>query len=161
MDVKASLTRQYLAGFAMLRDSIQKCPPNLWLAGEHPRTFWRIAYHAIFYTHLYMAPNEESFVPWEKQRKSCSALWGKPAMAKPYSNQDLLDYLDAAAASVSDAVSRLDLDSDSTGFSWYPNMSKFDHQLVNLRHLSGHAGQLSELLMAHGIDTVWVGQPKI
>jgi hypothetical protein len=27
---------------------------------------------------------------------------------------------------------------------------------MNLRHLQGHVGQLSELLMAKGIDTDWI-----
>ncbi len=45
-----------------------------------------------------------------------------------------------------------------TGFSWYPSMSKLSHELMNLRHLQGHVGQLSELLMAHGIDTDWVAR---
>ncbi len=52
----------------------------------------------------------------------------------------------------------MDLDSDSTGFSWYPNMTKLSHELMNLRHIQGHVGQLSELLMARGIDVNWIGR---
>ncbi len=37
-------------------------------------------------------------------------------------------------------------------------MSKLSHQLMNLRHRQGHIGQLSELLMARGIDTDWVAK---
>ncbi len=29
---------------------------------------------------------------------------------------------------------------------------------MSLRHIQGHVGQLSELLMAHGIDTDWVSK---
>ena len=57
-------------------------------------------------------------------------------------------------------VDQLDLASDETGFSWYKNMSKLSHQLMNLRHMQGHVGQLSELLMARGIDTDWVAQVR-
>jgi hypothetical protein len=35
-------------------------------------------------------------------------------------------------------------------------MSKLEHQFVNLRHLGGHVGQLSELLMARGMTISWV-----
>jgi hypothetical protein len=37
-------------------------------------------------------------------------------------------------------------------------MSKLSHELMNLRHTQGHVGQLSELLMARGIDTGWVAR---
>ena len=56
------------------------------------------------------------------------------------------------------AVKNLNLASDETGFSWYKNMSKLSHQLMNLRHIQGHVGQLSELLMARGIDTDWIAK---
>jgi len=42
-----------------------------------------------------------------------------------------------------------------SGFSWY-SIPKLDHQLLNLRHLQGHVGQLSELVMATGADLTWV-----
>lgn len=31
-----------------------------------------------------------------------------------------------------------------------------DLRQVNLRHIQGHVGQLSELLMARAIDTNWI-----
>jgi len=37
-------------------------------------------------------------------------------------------------------------------------MSKLSHQIMNLRHIQGHVGQLSELLMAKGIDTDWTAK---
>ncbi len=55
-------------------------------------------------------------------------------------------------------VDHLDLAAGETGFSWYKNMGKLSHQLMNLRHIQGHVGQLSELLMAKGIDTDWVAR---
>ena len=57
-------------------------------------------------------------------------------------------------------IDALDLDTLESGFDWYPNMPKLDHMMLNIRHLQGHVGQLSELLMAHGIDTDWVSRPK-
>ena len=43
---------------------------------------------------------------------------------------------------------------------WYPGMAKLSHELMNLRHLQGHVGQLSELLLARGIETDWIGKGK-
>jgi hypothetical protein len=37
-------------------------------------------------------------------------------------------------------------------------MSKLSHELMNLRHIQGHVGQLSELLMVAGIDTRWIAR---
>jgi hypothetical protein len=159
MDIRASLKGQYLAGFKMLGECIELCPDSIWTSGKHPRNFWRIAYHAIYYSHLYLQPDLESFVAWSKHIDDVSCLWESPDVVEPYSKQDLLDYLDDVSAKVSDYVDALDLDSLSTGFSWYTTMGKLDHQLMNLRHLQGHVGQLSELLMANHVDVEidWVG----
>lgn len=157
MDIRAALKGQYGAGLAMLRLTVERCPDEIWVSGQHPRTYWRIAFHAIFFTHLYLQPNEEAFRRWEKHRDNTDVLWATPDVVEPYSRADLLGYIDEVRASVAATVDALDLDSDETGFSWYPNMGKLDHQIMNVRHLQGHVGQLSEILMAHGIDTDWVG----
>lgn len=141
----------------MLRETVEICPEELWKSGEHPRAYWRIAYHATFYTHLYMMQNMESFRKWEKGRDECRSLAEGPEGVEAYSKSDILEYVDLLDSHVDAAVDALDLDSSETGFSWYPNMAKLDHQLMNLRHLQGHVGQLSELLMANGIETTWMG----
>jgi len=158
MEIKSALKRQYLAGLAMLRETVQLCPADVWVSGTHPRNFWRIAYHAVFYTHLYLQPDYESFEPWHKHRKECPSLWDNPPVEEPYSVEDILEYIDRLAKSVDTSVDRLNLDAPETGFDWYPNMAKLDHQIMNIRHLQGHVGQLSEILMAHDIDTEWFGQ---
>lgn len=159
MDIRASLKGQYSAGLKMLRECIELCPDSNWTSGVHPRSFWRIAYHAIYYTHLYMQPDLESFVPWSKHREHVPVLWESPDVVEPYTKAELLDYLDQVAKAVNDSVDKLDLDSPETGFHWYTNMNKLDHQMMNFRHLQGHVGQLSELLMAENVDLEidWVG----
>lgn len=168
MDLRQVLEEQYHAGLAMLAQCVEKCPESLWLEGEHPRTFWRIAFHAAFYTHLYLGQNEEAFQPWPGRREGIHhGLWHPPFEVEPYElpedaeiyrSNETLDYIRFIDALVDPTVDRLDLDSDATGFSWYKNMTKLSHQLMSLRHLQGHVGQLSELLMARGIDTDWVAR---
>jgi hypothetical protein len=168
MEMRQALEEQYHAGLAMLAECVEKCPEGMWLEGEHPRTFWRIAFHVAFYTHLYLGQNEEAFQPWPGRREGIHhALWHRPAEVEPYElpeeteiyqRNDLLAYIGFVDALVAPTVGQLDLDADETGFSWYKNMSKLSHQLMNLRHLQGHVGQLSELLMARGIDTNWVAR---
>lgn len=154
MDIKRALKGQYRAGLKMLRQCIADASEDLWASGGHPRTYWRIAYHAVFYTHLYLMPTKEDFQPWDKHRDGATDLWEDPPVIEPYSQVELLEYLDWLDANVSDFVDRLDLESPESGFEWYPNIEKLDHQILNIRHLAGHMGQLSELAMRGGIEEI-------
>lgn len=159
MSLKTALAAQYRAGLWMLRQSIERCPDDLWASGEHPRTFWRIAYHAIFYTHLYLAPSNDTFTPWEKHQSQARILWdddeeGLPPREVTYSQTELMEYADFVSRHVDEFLLQLDLDAPHCGFSWY-KVSKLEHQFVNLRHLGIHIGQLQELLYARGIDLDW------
>lgn len=156
MDVKSALRAQYGAGLAMLRQCVKRCPEDLWLAGEHPRNTWRIAYHAAYYTHLYLHQHAELFTPWPKHVAKVSDLWGNPKVVSPYSRRDVVAYVDGIVTSLPGLLDGLDLGAPDSGFSYYPGMPKLEHQLVNVRHLQGHVGQLSELLMQRGIYTDWV-----
>lgn len=168
MELRQALKEQYHAGLAMLAECVEKCPEGMWIEGEHPRTFWRIAFHAAFFTHLYLGQNEDAFEPWPGRRKGAHhGLWRQPGEVEPYElpeeaeiygRNEILDYIGFVDALVDATVGQLNLDSDETGFPWYGNMSKLSHQLMNLRHLQGHVGQLSERLMIRGIDTGWVAR---
>jgi hypothetical protein len=149
MELRPALKEQYHAGLAMLAECVEKCSEEVWLEGEPPRTFGSIAFHAAFFTHLYMVQNEAAFQPWPGQR---------PKEDENYGRHEILAYIRFIDALIDPTIDQLDLASDETGYSWYPNMSKLSHQLMNLRHLQGHVGQLSELLMAKGIDTDWVAR---
>jgi len=151
MDIKKAIKGQYRAGLSMLRQCISDCSDQVWLSGTHPRTYWRIAYHALFYTHLYAMQTEKDFIPWTKQRK-VSELWGECPAAEPYTQADLLEYLDWIDANIEGWVDALDLEAEDSGFPWYDKIEKLDHQLLNIRHLAGHMGQLSELVMNSGLD---------
>ena len=163
MDVKESVKGQYLAALAMLRQSIERCPEDIWLSGEFPRAFWRIAYHAVFYADFYLAQNLDTYKEWSKHRESATNLWpkdeeGKPTQPiEPYTKTEVLEYLDSIASVADERIKNLDLESSETGFYWYKNMNKLDHVLLNIRHIQGHVGQLSEILMVYGIDVDWVG----
>lgn len=158
IQIKRALKGQYHAGLAMLRQTLEVCPEDLWLQGEHPRNFWRIAYHALFYTHLYLQTEESAFQGWEKHDPTVPDLWedAEPPVVPAYCKKDLLGYLDWIDVRVDGWVDALDLASAESGFNWY-KIPKLDHQLVNIRHLGIHQGQLSELVFAKGCDVDWVG----
>lgn len=158
--MKEALVGQYLAGLAMLRECIETCPDDLWASGQHPRTTWRIAYHALFYTHLYLMPRYEDFVPWDRHQDQATILWldddaGVPPEETTYSRAGLLTYLDFLVDRVPGWVEALVLASNESGFYWY-SIPKLDHQLLNLRHLSVHVGQFQQILFPAGHDPSWV-----
>jgi hypothetical protein len=179
MDSRSALKEQFHAGLAMLADSVGKCPDDLWSAPTPPiqdeerviyRSYWRIAFHTAYFTHLYLGQNEDTFQPWPERRKhQHEGMWQKPwdlepyEMAgdtEPYTKKEILEYITYVDGLIDPTIDTLDLDSEASGFSWYPKVSKLSHELMNLRHLQGHIGQLSELLMMRGIDTEWVSRGK-
>lgn len=147
----------------MLRDCIRLCPDTVWSEGEHPRTFWRIVYHALHGVHFYAAPDSDSFTAWERHVIQARILWlddeeGIPPKETTFSQADLTEYLDFISDNIDDWINELDLESPDSGFSWYPNMSKLEHQLVSLRHLGTHIGQLQERLYPLDVEPCWKGR---
>ena len=99
--------------------------------------------------------------------KAVPELWQKPLRVEPYelpedfapyTKKQILNYIVYVDSLIDTTVDSLDLNATETGFVWYKNMSKLSHELMNLRHLQGHVGQLSELLMAQDIDIEWIGK---
>lgn len=165
MELKRALTGQFRAGLAMLRECVSLCPDDLWSAtvNEPPRTFWRIVYHAAFYTHFYLGQTESDFVRWPKHvGHAMRTFAGKneelPPAATLYSQVELLEYVDFLSERMESIIDALDLDSPESGFPWYPDFPKLDHVLLTLRHLGVHVGQLQELLFARSLDPDWVSR---
>ena len=105
---------------------------------------------------LHASPDE--FEPWAGHDARVPPLWNPPERLEPYSRQQMLDYLGAIRERVKRRLTALDFDEADCRFPYYKGFSRLDHQLVNLRHLGGHVGQLSEILMAHGTDVDWIGK---
>jgi hypothetical protein len=141
----------------MLRQCVERAPDEAWTQGEHPRQTWRIAYHAAAYAHLYLFPNLASFQPWSKHRLDCTYLEGEAPHAEPYTKEELLECIDHIDSEVNSRLDAIDLEADSCGFTWYPSVTRVELQILSLRHLHGHIGQLSEILLSHGVDTDWKG----
>lgn len=157
MDARNALKRQNRAALAMLRQVVERCPDDTWIAGTHPRTFWRIAYHAAAYAHLYLFPDLASFQPWAKHRLESTYLEGDTPVVEPYSKSEMLECIDGIISDIDPRLDAIDLEAESCGFTWYPTVSRLELQILSLRHLHGHIGQLSEILLANGVDTDWIG----
>lgn len=159
--VRESLANQFKSSLAMLTQAVQLCPESLWQAGS-PNRFWRIAYHTLFYLHLYLAPSDAEFVPWEKHRADYNFLgavpWRPgeaPRIGELYTQAELLEYAAFCGTEIETRIASVDLGAPS-GFYWLP-MNKFELQLYNLRHLAHHTGQLADRLRSQaGIGLPWV-----
>lgn len=163
MDVKGVIKSQYRAALAMLEQTIVKCPTALWDAPQPANRFWHVAYHALFYTHLYLQRSEADFTPWANHRDEYQFLgslpWPphkEPEIGTPYSQQEVLDYLAFCRNQVETKVDGVDLAAES-GFDWLP-FNKMELQLYNIRHLQHHTGELAERLGTQAdIEIDWVG----
>ena len=157
------LGKQYRASLEMLLQAIVKCPESLWLAPGYPNKFWHIAYHALFFTDLYLQASDAEFHPWAKHRPDYQFLgavpwppYDRPKIEVPYSKAEILEYHEVCRGEIDDRVRSMNLASPS-GFSWLP-FSRLELHLYNLRHLQHHAGQLADRLRtAENIGVAWVG----
>ena len=163
MTTREIIRSQYLATLEMLNQAIQQCPEDLWVDTRFNNQFWQIAYHALFYTHLYLQPSEKNFIPrnmhYENAHRFSSPEPGSSNEGKgdsSYPKEDILEFLDFCRNEVGEKVAKLDLEANS-GFDWIP-FNKQELQFYNIRHLQHHTGELCERLgTVAGIDIKWVG----
>jgi DinB superfamily len=165
--LRSILKSQYHASLAMLRETLERCPADVWSSKDHVNSFWQVAYHTLFFTHLYMQPNEAAFTPWpghQGQVQHPDGIAGPadpkstlPLIPEPYTQAQVLAYWTICDQMVDDAVDALDLDDSESGFWWY-KVSKLEHQLISLRHIQHHTAQLADRLRsAANIGIKWVG----
>jgi len=64
-ELRAALVRQYRAALSMFREAVESCSDALWFDRRPRNAFWQVAYHTLFYTHLYLQPSADAFRPWE------------------------------------------------------------------------------------------------
>ncbi|MCU0724648.1 MAG: DinB family protein [Planctomycetes bacterium] len=162
MDIRAALKGQYHAALSMVRQAVERCPDELWLSDRHVNRTWRVAYHAVFYGHLYLMQTEAAFVPWEGHREESQFLgrlpWPPhdlPKPCEPFTRAEVLLYLDHVDGLVDPTLEAMDVGSQESGFWWY-RMPKLPHLLLSIRHVQHHAGQLAERLRTEaGLGLDW------
>lgn len=164
--VRSSLASQYHAALAMLRDVIERCPQGLWSADDGV-PFWRVAYHTLYYTHLYLQPAERAFTPWERHQTHVQHLDDVPGPAHldeflelpsrpprtgaPYAKDEVADYWCLVDGLVDGLVATADLTAAETGFSWHsPQRPRLEQHLNSIRHIQHHASLLGARLRAAG-----------
>jgi len=155
-ETAAVLKAQYRSALHMLGAAIGKCPDSLWTSAKgHDAPYWRIAFHALFFTHFYLQTDKDHMARWPKHRGQLQDLSGPPAEADDvYTRDEMLEYLAFCREMVDGCVDAMDLSAADCGFPWY-RQGKLEHQLNNIRHIQHHVAQLGDRLRSatgQGID---------
>jgi hypothetical protein len=149
--VQEIITSQIRAALEMLRGTVERCPDALWTAGTGGNAYWVLAYHTLYFTHLYLSPSEQDFVPFDREVAGREGFgrtdlgdWRDLAEEDVFSKEDVLAYWDYIDERVAGWVEDTPLDAPS-GFHWLP-FTRGEAHLYNLRHIQHHAGQLADRL---------------
>lgn len=162
--IRAAIASQFHAALNMLMQTVERCPDVLWYADGKKPAYWRVAFHALFYVHLYAQPSIGTFVRWERHRLDHEQLgpppWAPeqlPRIGEPYTQRDVLDYIALCREQIDTHTAMLDLLGPS-GFDWLP-LNKLELQTYSIRHLQQHVGELSGRLDREAnISIDWIGQ---
>lgn len=141
----------------MFEQAVRLCPDELWHSGKGPRKFWRIAYHVLFYTHLYLQNVEADFKPWRVFPERTWSLDSPPDMP-PLTKDDIFDYLQHIRSHLDAWLEAVEIEREDSGFYWY-EIPKLDHQILNIKHLENHNGEMTDRLLEAGIDIDWISTP--
>jgi hypothetical protein len=157
MNAQESIISQFQSALEMLKQTIAKCPDDLWNSPDDKARFWHIAYHALFFTHLYLQESGGTFKVWDKHRSDYENIGKGQPGGEPYDREDVLEYLAFCQKQVTQRLSQVDLDAPS-GFSWLP-FNKLELQIYNIRHLQQHTGELMERVGTRaGVEIQWVSR---
>lgn len=166
---KESLKSQYHAALAMLGEAVERCPEEMWLSDRHANAFWQVAYHSLFFTHLYLQPNEEAFRPWKEHQSEVQYPDGyagpanpHPLIPKPYTREQVLEYWTECDRMVDACIEKLTLTAPADGFSWKrKSVPTAEFRIGSLRHLQHGASLLAARLRAElDIGIEWVGSGR-
>lgn len=156
MDIRETIVSQYHAALEMLKQSILACPETLWYRPDDINPTSQVAYHTLFFTHLYLQESRSAFAPWFKHREAYR--FEKDLEAHPAESPTkavVLEYLAFCQGQVMANVPAMNLDGAS-GFDWLP-FTKFELQLYSIRHIQHHTGELMERLGTNAWEIDWIG----
>lgn len=161
MDIRSILQSQFHASLDMFERAVVDCPDELWGRDTDTNRTWQLAYHTLFFVHLYLQPTEADFVPREGHRDRYVDMGGDlegddEPLGDPVSKASVLEYLTFCRQELDRRIASVDLAAES-GFSWLP-MTKLELQIYSIRHVMQHTGELFERRAASdGVELPWVG----
>jgi hypothetical protein len=165
---RALLWKQFGAAIDMLDNAVMACPDSLWRqrlwSGPPPpefppqfAEFWYVTYHALVWLDLYLSgvPEEEFAPPAPFAQGELDSLEALPE--RPYTKEELRAYLAYARQKCRATIETMtdERARQPVSFGWMREgevVSYAELQLYNMRHVQGHAAELSLLLGQHGVQ---------
>jgi hypothetical protein len=163
------LWKQFGAAIDMLDNAVNACPEALWqerLWDDPPppwfprqfAEFWYITFHTLVWLDLYLAgvPEEEFAPPAHFAQGVLDSVEAAPA--QPYTRETLRAYLETLRQKCRATIKAL-TDEQARRTAEYPwsegqPISFLELCLYNMRHVQGHAAELSLFLGQHGVQTL-------
>jgi hypothetical protein len=161
---KELLAHQFEATLCTLNACIAKCPASAWNAPVGNLAFCQVAFHVLFFTDLYLGPNEqtlrgqpfhrdnaEHFRDYEELEDRAQRLFYDKAFIDDYLRHCRAKAAATVAAETAETLS---------GPSGFPRreVTRAEVHVYNIRHLQHHAAQLSlRLRIDHKIEVPWIG----
>jgi quinol monooxygenase YgiN len=166
---KTSLWHQFGAAIDTLDRAIRTCPDalweeQLWVNPADPAglsKFWYLTFHAIFWLDLYLHGSVAGFTPpspFTLDELDPAGLLPE----RPYSKEELQGYLRHCRQKCHNTIHAL---TDETAnrrcrFGW-GEVSFYELQLYNMRHIQEHAAQFNLFLGQKGVAVAgWVAQAQ-
>jgi uncharacterized damage-inducible protein DinB len=160
-NLKTSIWQQFGASIDYLAGQVNACPDELWLAPlwqtpdakPERAQFWYVAYHTLFWLHLYLTGAEEGFLP-PAPFTLIEQDGDDPLPERVYTKAELQAYLKDGRQKCQATIEAL---TDETAgrrcqFSW-GECSFLELLVYNMRHVHGHASQLNMLLGQNGTSS--------
>jgi hypothetical protein len=137
------------------------CPAELWDDPRDQNRFWHIAYHTLFFLHLYLHESMAVIQAWEVRRKDYGQIepfpWDpvkRPEVSEFYSQAKILAFWEVSSPFLNIPVPVMTL-TGSSGFDWLP-FDKLGLQFYSLRHFQQHVEELMESQSSRaGISVDW------
>ena len=161
---KDTLAHQYEAALCTLNACIDGCPETAWNAPVANLAFCQVAFHALFFTDLYLGPsigslreqqfhrdNAHIFRDYEELEDRKQQLIYEKHVIKTFLGHCRQKTLQVVAGETVDSLAARS-DFDSLKF------SRAELHVYNIRHIQHHAAQLSlRLRLDFGHDMRWFG----
>lgn len=143
------ITDQLDAAFAMLDECVENCPDELWHEPVAEWKFCQVAFHALFFSDVYLGKNLDSlyeqpfhrqhadeFGDYEDLKPERPRATYEKVFVRTYSRHCRGKAKAVLAAETEESLAR------RPGFDWL-DFSRAEVHVYNIRHLHHHAAQLS------------------
>ncbi|HVZ93381.1 MAG TPA: DinB family protein [Phycisphaerales bacterium] len=158
--LKRIIGGQFEAALCMLNDCIEKCPESHWDSPIAKYPFWHVVYHTLCFVDVYLAPNDESWMPSTGEGGFHPA--GRDELNEEYPSRrftrdEMRSYMRACRSLLLEAMNA-ETEASLVGPSGFPHLAitRAELHLYSIRHVQHHTGQLGASLRRLGVQLRWV-----